>query len=364
MPRTIRKYWGPLNGRVRLNYNWDAIFNTSTVLVTASEYDKDTRKRFIGDATITVDNIEPHSPPWDPNNGVTFVITVDWPSPLPVVTDIILLVPKPFVIDFPPPPPPPPPPIVVSQQPPPVSVPPPPPPMNVNNIDNVTFSSAADEVIERGFRSSSDQTETLDQIIDQSIAYFESSSSARQGQLVVVGGGIRAICDMTLDAEAQIRAAEKVLYCVGIQSRKEGCTRSTLQRSRSIGSMATTSHVLIPTARWLRQFCLQYARDCAYASFITAIPAFLLGPATKLCELHAEKGFVRKCTLGFPPTLPCSQIWASIRRNQAATRLRQQNSWSINGRRTSAHTSCCGRWNALGTSASTFPATSDTTSTS
>ena len=36
----------------------------------------------------------------------------------------------------------------------------------------------------------------------------------RKGKLIVVGSGIRALSDMTMDAEAQIRAAQKVVYCV------------------------------------------------------------------------------------------------------------------------------------------------------
>ena len=42
----------------------------------------------MGAANITVMNISPHSTPEDPNNGVTFVVNVDWKEPLPIVTDI------------------------------------------------------------------------------------------------------------------------------------------------------------------------------------------------------------------------------------------------------------------------------------
>lgn len=100
MPQTVRKYWDPKNGRVTLNFNWDAIQANSVVLVTASEYmagrpgevfqDQD-NQRFIGAANITVANIAPHGPPWDPNQGVTFVVNVDWDEPLHIVTDITVL---------------------------------------------------------------------------------------------------------------------------------------------------------------------------------------------------------------------------------------------------------------------------------
>jgi len=95
MPQTVRKYWGPFQGRVTLNFNWDAINHDSVVLVTASEYQVTTpvtsEHRFIGAANITVDNIAPHGPPFDNNHGVTFVVNVDWGSPLNIVTDITVL---------------------------------------------------------------------------------------------------------------------------------------------------------------------------------------------------------------------------------------------------------------------------------
>jgi len=94
MPRTIRKYWGPLHGRASLNYNWAAIDQDSVVVITASEYNAQFA-RFLGAAPITVANIAPHGPPYDPNHGVTFVVNIDWGSPLNVVTDITVFDQKP-----------------------------------------------------------------------------------------------------------------------------------------------------------------------------------------------------------------------------------------------------------------------------
>jgi len=94
MPKTIRKYWGAHKGRVALNYNWPAIDHDSVVLITASEYASN-YARFIGAASITVANIAPHGPPHDPNQGVTFVVNVDWGSPINIVTDITVLDNKP-----------------------------------------------------------------------------------------------------------------------------------------------------------------------------------------------------------------------------------------------------------------------------
>jgi precorrin-3B methylase len=52
------------------------------------------------------------------------------------------------------------------------------------------------------------------EMIEQAINFASTNAFSKNGQLMVVGGGIRAISDMTLDAEGQIRVADKVLYCV------------------------------------------------------------------------------------------------------------------------------------------------------
>lgn len=103
MPQTIRKYWGPFKGRVTLNFNWPIIDHDSVVLITAAEYVETApptnEHRFIGSASITVQNIAPHGPPFDPNHGVTFVVNVDWTSPINIVTDITVLDSKPVEVD-------------------------------------------------------------------------------------------------------------------------------------------------------------------------------------------------------------------------------------------------------------------------
>ena len=99
MPQTHRQFWGRQQGRCILNHNWDAIDHDSVVLVTASEYvltpNPQDEHPFIGNANVTVCNIAPHGPPYDPNHGVTFVVNVDWQSPLYIVTDITVLDEKP-----------------------------------------------------------------------------------------------------------------------------------------------------------------------------------------------------------------------------------------------------------------------------
>ena len=94
MSQTIRKYWGAFTGRVALNYNWDLIEHDSVVVVTASEY-TDQKARFIGATTIRADNVAPHGPPYDSNRGVTFVVDVDWGSPVNIVTNITVMDAKP-----------------------------------------------------------------------------------------------------------------------------------------------------------------------------------------------------------------------------------------------------------------------------
>jgi hypothetical protein len=86
---------GALRGRVTLNYKWPAFDQDSVVVVTASEYNAE-HVRFIGPASITVANVTPHGPPYDPNHGVTFVLNASGSSPLNIVTDINLLDDKPI----------------------------------------------------------------------------------------------------------------------------------------------------------------------------------------------------------------------------------------------------------------------------
>lgn len=50
--------------------------------------------------------------------------------------------------------------------------------------------------------------------IDSAIQYFGTPAPTKRGALKVVGTGIRSIVDLSLGAEAEIRAADKVVYCV------------------------------------------------------------------------------------------------------------------------------------------------------
>lgn len=94
----IRIFWRMNPGRNVVNLNWPALSADSVVSVQASEYaagsqqlPDSTEQRFIGDANVTVENVTPHGPPFDPNRGVTFVVNVAWGGPLNICTDIALL---------------------------------------------------------------------------------------------------------------------------------------------------------------------------------------------------------------------------------------------------------------------------------
>ena len=98
MSQSIRVFWPPTNGTNQFNFNWPPINANSVVLVTASEYDPaavpdadGSARRFVGAANIRVNNIAPHGPPSDPNQGVTFMLEVDFNRALNVCTDITVL---------------------------------------------------------------------------------------------------------------------------------------------------------------------------------------------------------------------------------------------------------------------------------
>ncbi|OBC04216.1 hypothetical protein A5784_01505 [Mycobacterium sp. 852013-50091_SCH5140682] len=98
VPVSARVFWQMNPGRNVVNLNWDAINADSVVMVSASEYNQfsqqlpdTTDQRFVGAADITVSNVTPHGPPFDPNHGVTFVVEVAWSAPLTVCTDIAVI---------------------------------------------------------------------------------------------------------------------------------------------------------------------------------------------------------------------------------------------------------------------------------
>ena len=107
MSQSTRVYFSqPFQGRRRQNFQLPNINTTSTVLVTAAEYSPELvppahsneRVRHLGDANIWVSNIGPHGDDGTSNNGVEFIINVDFPRPLFVVVDITVLDPPTQVV--------------------------------------------------------------------------------------------------------------------------------------------------------------------------------------------------------------------------------------------------------------------------
>lgn len=98
VPMSARIFWLMNPGRNVVNLNWAAISADSVVVVSASEYTPDSQQlpdtsdqRFVGAADIRVANVTPHGPPFDANYGVTYVVDVDWGSPLNVCTDVSVI---------------------------------------------------------------------------------------------------------------------------------------------------------------------------------------------------------------------------------------------------------------------------------
>jgi len=82
------------HGRVRANFNAPDINERSVVIITAAEITRigdNPHHRFLGDADVWVSNIAPHGPPSDPNNGVEYILHIDWPEDIDVLVDITLL---------------------------------------------------------------------------------------------------------------------------------------------------------------------------------------------------------------------------------------------------------------------------------
>jgi hypothetical protein len=82
---------------------------------------------------------------------------------------------------------------------------------NTNTTDIVTTTS--DQTTTTTNNSGLGEQDYID-VINEAIRFFKTLTFEQAGQLVIVGSGIRAISDLTMDAEAHIRTAQKVLYCV------------------------------------------------------------------------------------------------------------------------------------------------------
>jgi hypothetical protein len=98
--RATHMLWGPQTTG-RFNFGWNIINHTSYVVITASEGQEGfeggtvllttaSPRRFLGLARFTVDNVSPH------DGGVEFHVTIDWPQPITLWTDIFVFDEIPF----------------------------------------------------------------------------------------------------------------------------------------------------------------------------------------------------------------------------------------------------------------------------
>jgi hypothetical protein len=96
MSRSFRLIYRNQQGRLRKNFNWDAITKRSAVIITAAEWAAgqdpfdDTGRPFLGEANVYVTNIAPHDPEGG-TGGVEFYLHVDWDHPLHVQVTITVL---------------------------------------------------------------------------------------------------------------------------------------------------------------------------------------------------------------------------------------------------------------------------------
>ncbi|PEU18132.1 MULTISPECIES: SAM-dependent methyltransferase [unclassified Bacillus (in: firmicutes)] len=79
--------------------------------------------------------------------------------------------------------------------------------MTVNTIYNTNHIVIQDHLITNWFDKAMES-------ITSAVNHFSTPNYEKQGRLTIVGSGIKAISDFTLGALEEIRAADKVLYCV------------------------------------------------------------------------------------------------------------------------------------------------------
>jgi hypothetical protein len=88
MARSTRVVYRRIQGRARINFNWDAITGRSAVVITAAECDYYGNRPILAEADVYVTNVGPHDPEGGPDGGVEFHLHVDWPTPLHAMVTI------------------------------------------------------------------------------------------------------------------------------------------------------------------------------------------------------------------------------------------------------------------------------------
>jgi Tetrapyrrole (Corrin/Porphyrin) Methylases len=221
---------------------------------------------------------------------------------------------------------------------------PPPPPVTVNvTVNNFNIGHGNGNPRMEAAR----QLERFVDTIDQSILYFEAPLvSSMQGQLVIVGSGIRAISDMTLDAEAQVRVAQKVLYCVGdpVTERK----LHTLNPSaESLYGLYGNGKPRMDTYREMLEAILSPLRAGLRVCVVYyGYPGVFAWSTHQAVRLARREGYRAEMHAGISADARYLRILASTRRRRVVTRLRQRIFSSGAENRTSLRMSCFGKWNA------------------
>ena len=101
MSQSVRWVVRNVQGRVRADFTWNIIDVRSVVHISAGQVNYGASQiqtsppyqnfsYVLGDADVWVSNISPHRNSYNPNKpaGVSFILHVNWPSPLDVAIDI------------------------------------------------------------------------------------------------------------------------------------------------------------------------------------------------------------------------------------------------------------------------------------
>jgi hypothetical protein len=98
MAQSIRVIYRNVQGRVRRNFNWPPITESTAVIVTAAEWaatldpsDSPPGRPYLGEANVYVTNIGAHDDEGGGMGGVGFHLHADWNSPINVIVTITVL---------------------------------------------------------------------------------------------------------------------------------------------------------------------------------------------------------------------------------------------------------------------------------
>jgi hypothetical protein len=96
MATSHRVIYRNVQGRARLNFNWEPITQASAIVITAAQFNffggtfGAAGRPILGDANVYVTNIGPHDPEGG-SGGVEFYLHADSSSPIDVMVTLIVL---------------------------------------------------------------------------------------------------------------------------------------------------------------------------------------------------------------------------------------------------------------------------------